>query len=252
MQINIHPRFLKNKSVLMTMIEKFDSSGVLFGDGKRNKIKLFDLDEKIVNIKSFKIPFFFNKIIYGYFKESKAKRSYEYALRLINYDIGTPFPIAFFENKSLFGLKNSYYVCEHIQYDFMFRDLIESENFPDIENILKQFTQFTFNLHQNGVEFLDHSPGNTLIKKLQEGKYDFYLVDLNRMKFRKTLSYDIRVSNLKRLTPFKEMIAVMSNEYASLYQVDKNLFFDKLWKETSDFQNKFYRKKRFKKFFKIG
>jgi len=252
MQITIHPKFQKYKSNLTTIIENFNSSGELFGDGQRNKIKLFDLDDQKINIKSFKIPFFFNKIIYGYFKKSKAKRSYEYALRLINYDIGTPYPIAFIENKSFFGLEDSYYLCEHIQYDFMFRDLVESESFPDIVNILKQFTQFTFNLHQKGIEFLDHSPGNTLIKKLDGGKYDFYLVDLNRMKFHKVLSYDTRISNLRRLTPFKDMIAIMSNEYASLYKVDAGVFFEKLWEETSNFQNKFYRKKRLKKYLKIG
>ena len=251
MQINIHPHFLKNKSSLLAMIENFDTTGVLFGDGKRNKIKLFDFENRTFNVKSFKVPIFFNKIIYCYFKKSKAKRSYEYALRLINYDIGTPFPVAVFENKSLIGLKDSYYVCEHIQYDFMFRDLIETDNFPDLDTILKQFALFSFDLHQKGIEFLDHSPGNTLIKKV-DGHYEFYLVDLNRMKFHDTLSYERRVNNLKRLTPFKEMIAVISKEYAKLYQVDEIAFFEKLWKATSDFQYEFYRKIRLKRFLKIG
>ena len=51
------------------------------------------------------------------------------------------------------------------------------------EIILRQFIRFSYLLHQKGIEFLDNSPGNTLIKKNEKGVYDFYLVDLNRMKF---------------------------------------------------------------------
>ncbi len=42
------------------------------------------------------------------------------------------------------GLFNrSYYVSLHLEYDFTIRDLI-GFNFPDKENILKQFAVFTF------------------------------------------------------------------------------------------------------------
>jgi hypothetical protein len=39
-------------------------------------------------------------------------------------------------------------------------------------------------MHEASINFLDHSPGNTLIVKKSEGKYDFYLVDLNRMNLK--------------------------------------------------------------------
>jgi hypothetical protein len=38
-----------------------------------------------------------------------------------------------------------------------FRELVEVPDYPDHENILRQFTKFTFNLHEKGIEFLDHS-----------------------------------------------------------------------------------------------
>lgn len=242
MQINIHPNFLKNKSSLLTMIENFDSSGVLFGDGKRNKIKLFDLEDKTINIKSFKIPNIVNQVAYKYFRKSKARRSYEYANRLIENGIGTPQPIAYAENFKLSGLQESFYISEHLQAELTFRELVLDPDYPDHENILRQFTKFSFDLHEKGIEFLDHSPGNTLIKKVSEGKYNFYLVDLNRMNFHDDMDFDSRMKNFNRLTPKTEMLAVMSDEYAKLYNKEYDEVFSKMCFYTNDFQMKFHRK----------
>lgn len=237
-----------NSKDVLSFIKEFNSdSGTLFGEGQRNKIKLFELEGKTINIKSFKIPHLINKIAYKYFRKSKARRSFEYATTLLEKGIGTPQPIAYFENYDAIGLKDSYYVSEHLKCELTFRELVEIPDFPDHENILRQFTQFSFNLHENGIEFLDHSPGNTLIKKAIEGKYHFFLVDLNRMEFHESMSFEVRMKNLCRLTPKKEMIAVMSNEYSKLSGESEQLIFKTLWKKTSDFQKQYFRKKRLKK-----
>src|SRR3970040_1269737 len=219
-----------NKDEIIYNINNFDSKGILFGDGQRNKIKLFELERKTINIKSFKIPHLINKIAYKYFRKSKARRSFEYATTLLEKGIGTPQPIAFFENYDAVGLKDSYYVSEHLQCDLTFRELVEIPDFPDHENILRQFTRFSFNLHEKGIEFLDHSPGNTLIKKTAEGNYDFFLVDLNRMNFHDEIAFDSRMKNLSHLTPKKEMIDIMSNDYSKLYPAQTEVeIFEKMW-----------------------
>jgi len=237
-----------SKKEVLLLIQEFNSSlGLLFGDGIRNVIKLFELDGKTINIKSFKIPNLINKIAYRYFRKSKARRSFEYATFLLKNGIGTPQPIAYLENYDWIGLKDSYYVSEHLQCDLTFRKLIEMPTYPDFESILRQFTRFSYSLHQKGIEFKDHSPGNTLIKKNVDGKYDFFLVDLNRMDFHEKMSFELRMKNLCRLTPVKEMVEIMSSEYAKLSGESEELIFKTLWKNTSDFQEKFYRKKRLKK-----
>jgi hypothetical protein len=247
MKYTINPFLGIDNTEIISIINNFDSSGILFGDGKRNVIKLFELEGKTINVKSFKIPHFINKIAYKYFRKSKARRSFEYATILLEKGIGTPQPIAYFENYSFIGLQDSYYVSEHLQCNLTFRELVEISEYPDHENILRQFTQFSFSLHQKGIEFLDHSPGNTLIKKNVEGNYNFFLVDLNRMEFHDSMSFNVRMKNLCRLTPVKEMVAVMSNEYAKISGESEKVIFETLWKMTADFQEKFYRKKRLKK-----
>jgi hypothetical protein len=251
MPLTIHPNFVQFKKELNNFIDYFSSDGLLFGDGNRNKIKLFELGEKTINIKSFKIPNLFNQVIYKFFRKSKARRSYEFANRLLEYEIGTPQPIAFCENASFMGIQKSFYISEHLQADLTFRELVEIPSYPDHENILRQFVQFSFRLHEKGVEFLDHSPGNTLIKKTTEGKYDFFLVDLNRMNFEVKMDLNSRMKNLARLTPKMEMIAIMSNEYAKLYNKSFDDIHTSLRFHTEKFQAKYHFKQKLKNKFKL-
>ncbi|MFV8325430.1 lipopolysaccharide kinase InaA family protein [Flavobacterium sp. ZS1P14] len=242
MPLFINTIFISKEKELKNHISKFNSTGILFGDGKRNKIKLFDLEGKMINIKSFKIPNTINQVAYKYFRKSKARRSYEYANRLLERGIGTPQPIAYLENFALLGLQESFYVSEHLQAELTFRELVLDPDYPDHENILRQFTKFTFDLHERGIEFLDHSPGNTLIKKGGQNQYEFFLVDLNRMNFHDVMDFDSRMKNFSRLTPKPEMLSVMSQEYAKLYNKKYDEVFTKMCFYTNDFQLKFHRK----------
>lgn len=226
-------------------IKNFKDEGKLFGDGDRNVIKLFEINNAVVNVKSFKIPNLINQIAYRFFRKSKAQRSFEYAQHLEKLNIGTPKPIAYFEESTLLFFKSSYYVSEHLDCDLTYRELTRDLNFPHHEEILRAFTRFTYQLHEHNVLFLDHSPGNTLIK-LNDGDYQFYLVDLNRMNF-KILSLEERIKNFARLTIHKEMVEVMSDEYAKCVGENKNKIFEMMWSDTQKFQEKFYRKRRLKK-----
>lgn len=239
---------VQNSKEILRFIKEFNSDlGTVFGNGDRNVIKLFDLNGQTINIKSFKVPNLVNKVAYRYFRKSKAKRSFEYATTLLKNGIGTPQPLAYYENYNSIGLRDSYYASEHLETELTFRELVEVPDYPDHENILRQFTQFTFNLHQKGIEFLDHSPGNTLIKKISDDEYNFFLVDLNRMNFHEAMDFDVRMRNLSRLTPKKEMIAIMSDEYSKYYTESANSIFEKMWQATVEFQEKFARKKKLKK-----
>ncbi|WP_456315290.1 hypothetical protein [Pseudomonas shirazensis] len=248
MNFKVNPIFENSTASILDNIKTFNNTGTLFGNGDRNKIKLFDFNKKTINIKSFKVPNIVNKIAYKYFRKSKAKRSFEFATILLEKQIGTPQPIAYLENFNAIGLKDSYYVSEHLVTELTYRELVEIPDYPDHDNILRQFTKFTFDLHEKGVEFLDHSPGNTLIKNAVDNSYAFFLVDLNRMNFHENMTFEQRMNNFRRLTPQKEMIATMSNEYAKFY-TDKTEaeIFDTMWKATTDFQEEFARKKRLKK-----
>lgn len=244
MKVVFSNKYLDSKSAILDFLNNFNEGGQTIKKD-RNVIKIFKVGDTSINIKSFKRPNFINAIVYRYFRKSKAERSFEYANILLEKEIGTPFPIAYIEERTLFGLVNSYYISEHIATELTYRDLVQNENLPDRNKILKEFTIFTYKLHENNVLFKDHSPGNTLIEK-QENHYAFYLVDLNRMVF-KPLTFEERIKNFSRLTPKKEMVAQMSETYAAISPWDYETIFKLMWEETSQFQKRFFRKKRLKK-----
>ncbi|WP_394759397.1 Kdo domain containing protein [Flavobacterium sp.] len=235
---------------LFSIIKNFHSQGDDFIVGKRNHIKTFPFNNMVINVKSFKIPSLFFGIIYKFLRQSKAKRSYFYSKKLIECNIGTPKPLAFYENKTWLRLLDSYYVCEHLQVDYVFKDLF-NKNFDELLVVLKQFAHFTFQLHESGIEFLDHSPGNTLIKEVSKDEFEFYLVDLNRMKFHTNMSFETRMKNFSRITPSESMIKVISSEYAKLYGKREDEVFNLMWKYVSQFQNRKTLKNKIKKIFNI-
>ena len=183
--------------------------------GERNTIKKVNIEGVTMTIKKFKTPNIFQSLVYGYFRKSKARRSFEYANKLINKGIKTPLPIAYFE-RITFGLKESYYVCEYLDYDFDFRVLNHNPKWPNRKEILEQVAAFTYKLHEAQVHFMDHSPGNTLIVEKEKRQYDFYLIDLNRIRF-EALSFHQRMKNFRRLWLSKTMINIMAPIYAKLY-----------------------------------
>ncbi len=240
--IHIHPKYQDEKKQLESFISAFDTEGEYVTRGERNVIKSFDLKGEKINIKSFRIPNAFNSLVYKYFRKSKAKRSFEYAERLINSAIQTPFPIAYIEKHTVFGLKESYYISKHIDYDFDFRVLIHQPKFFEREKILQQFTDFTFKLHESNVNFLDHSPGNTLIVKKEEGTYDFYLIDLNRMRF-ESMGFEKRMENFRRLWISKTMVTIIAKRYAELSQKPNDEVYERMLYYSRKFQRKINSKK---------
>lgn len=242
---NIHKDFKASEAFFDDIILNFDSKGEPFGNQDRNSLKLFDLNGKTVNVKSFRIPNVINQIAYRFFRKSKAQRSFEYGNWLKSLDIGTPQPLAYYEFKTAFLFKKSYYISEQQDCDLTYRELTTNFNYPDFEAILRAFTRFTYKLHQKKVHFLDHSPGNTLIQKVDNG-YEFYLVDLNRMEF-KELDFETRIKNFSKLTIHKFMIEIMSDEYAKCSGEAYDKILDLMWSSTEAFQNKYHKKRRLKK-----
>jgi len=177
----------------------------------RNELKLISYHDKNLVVKSFKVLNLLRRAYYTYFRDSKAKKSYENSLRLKEF---APTPVGyieFYKNKLLY---DSYFVSEEFKYDFTIREPLLDENFPDKERVFKEFALFTFKLHSNDILHKDYSPGNILIKKSDDG-YIFKVVDVNRMEFRSLTKQD-RLKNFDKLWAKDEDLKVIVKEYAKL------------------------------------
>ena len=242
MNIKVAASFSKDK--VQEIIDSFGQAGKTYWE-KRNTIKVFEVDGDKWNVKSFQIPHLVNRFAYKYVRKSKARRSFEHAEILLKKRVLTPEPIAYVEYSDPLGLKNSYYVSKNLSYDFAFSDLFE-EQFPDRINILNQFTEFTFKLHENDIHHFDHSKGNTIICRKGKGLYDFYLIDLNRMKFEK-MNYQARIDNFNRLSLTTEMMEIIGKKYASLMHLEEKQVVEDIKLSCQKFKEFYLRKARWKK-----
>ena len=243
--IHLHKKYEHLKTDILECITLFNTKGDYVTKGERNVIKSFKVGGETLNVKSFKTPKFINSFVYKHLRKSKAKRSFEYAEKLISFDILTPFPVGYVENTTSSGLTSSFYISKHVDYDFDFRVLIHNPLLNNRDEILKQFTQFTYKLHENDINFLDHSPGNTLI--IENGqKYDFYLIDLNRMQF-EIMDIEKRMGNLKRLWLSKKMIRIVATEYAKISNHPYEEVYNLLLQSSQDFKRRINRKKYLKR-----
>ncbi|RYG28051.1 MAG: Kdo domain containing protein, partial [Chitinophagaceae bacterium] len=109
----ISDEFLDIAAKVRGLMDHFTQLGTVLASG-RNTIRIFDLDQHRINIKSFKRPNIINRFVYKYFRKSKAQRSFEYATRLLEMGVGTPKPVAFCEHIDLSGLRASFYASEHL------------------------------------------------------------------------------------------------------------------------------------------
>ena len=96
--IHFHKEYEAKASNILEIVSDFYIKGENVFLGERNTIKNFKLKDEKINIKSFKKPNIFNAFVYKFIRKSKAKRSFEYAQKLIDYGISTPFPIAYIEH----------------------------------------------------------------------------------------------------------------------------------------------------------
>ena len=204
----------------------------------RNELKVIEHENQKLVVKYFKIPHFINKIVYTFFKKSKAQKSYEYALKIKDF---TPKPIGYIEFYKFGLLDESYFVSEKFDYDFTIREPLLDINFPNKNEIFKAFAQFTFDLHENEIYHLDYSPGNILIKK-ENDNFIFKIVDINRMKF---LNMDLekRAKNFSKLWAKDEDLEFIAKEYAKIYEKNNEEFISK----TISFSKKHKAVKNFKK-----
>ena len=238
MKIVVNPAYDYLSSFVEALPNIFDRDGETIYN-ERNHIKVFTVNKEKVGVKSFKIPFFFNGIIYTRFYSSKAERSYKYALKLIEKQINTPQPVAYIERKKNGLLADSYYISIYKEYPGILREL-RYHSLEEKKDLVEAFVRFTVDIHEKNVFPLDYSPGNILYEKTGD-KYDFCLVDINRMQF-KPVDEETGAYGLRRLWGNEETIAFIAKEYAKLRKFDERKFEELTLKYHHLFWKKYSRK----------
>jgi len=241
MKYAINPLYKKNYTSYLLDIQNHFKKNDNSIHKARNELKILSYNNIEIVVKSFKVLHFIRRIFYTFFRDSKAKKSYDYSLKIGNF---TPDPIGYIEFFKSGLLHESYFLAQRFDYDFTIKEPITNKTLPQRKEILEAFAYFTYTLHQNKILHKDYSPGNILIKK--EGKnYTFKIVDINRMEF-KELSLNERLKNFAKLWLIDEDLIIIVKVYASLMQEDEGQCIELALKHSHQLKRKINMKKRLK------
>ena len=183
--------------------DRWHEGEVIFN--RRNTLRLTD----DIVVKKFAVPNLLRGVWYGLFGRSKARRSYEYALRMNGL---TPAPVAYREVRVFGILRESWYACRKSECKHTFNELIGQPDYPNRTDILKAIGRFTATLHQRGILHGDYSGGNILFTA--DGSR-VEVIDLNRIRFCSRLSREQRLLNFERLNIDRDALRTMVEAYAA-------------------------------------
>lgn len=239
----LNPKYNNFKDDLLNIKSIFNDSEQSIHKA-RNELKIIELNGLKCVVKAFKVPHFINKIAYSFFRAGKAKKSYLNAIELIKLGVNTPEPIGIIEFYSAGLLSESYFISIYEPYDITIREVFHHK-VDEYKEILKQFTNFTYELHKNGVWHVDYSLGNILVTK-DDDKYRFSVVDINRMEF-KAIS---QVDGLKNFNKFwakdKDDLVLIAKEYAKLSGFDEQEAIEIVLNEAKTLEAKVNLKRKLK------
>lgn len=183
---------------------------------RRNQLRELSFNGHDFVVKSYQVPHFVNRLVYGLLRPSKAKRSYEYAEMLLKMGIGSPQPVAYLTERFLgFFFGRSYFVSLKSECPYTYEDVM-NHRVPNEEEVLKAIGKVTARLHNAGLIHMDYSRGNILIGFDNEGKVKIELIDLNRIRFRKISMKEGLANLFERLPADDRQHAVMKDAYMAL------------------------------------
>ena len=211
MHIVINPKYTELESFVRNIPAHFEREGKLVYTA-RNQLKHYSVQGYDLIVKRYKIPYFIARIIYTYFRPSKAKRAYTYALKLLELGVDSPAPIAYIEEFNDGLLTHGYFVSVYETEYSVIRDLMDGTQKNEL--LLKELSVYIADLHRKGILHLDMSPGNILYK-ISDNQYHFTLIDVNRMKFLTSVSKEKRFKSFKRLSENENILTEIAKIYAA-------------------------------------
>lgn len=211
MRITIQPSYEHLRDFITRLPQTFGQQGEILYQG-RNCVKRFVENGQVIIVKRYKRPHLIQRIAYTWFRPSKARRAYDFALRLEEMQIATPAPIAYIEKKQGGLFCDSYFVSAYCPDPTLFPELVEKPDFDlDLAHALAAEVA---KWHEKGFLHGDLNLANILYRTSPDGQYAFTVIDINRSHFIPQPSKDQCFTNLMRLTHRIDLLRQLTEYYA--------------------------------------
>ena len=158
-----------------------------------------------VCIKEYKYPAVVKKFLYSFFRSS-ARKAWYAAHGMLASNFLTPKPIALCEEKRFGILKKSFLIMEDIscclpcyryvveKFNYCYDKVTTEKKQKFISLLATSFQQ----LHDSGIYHADLKGSNILIRELPD-TWDFFYIDLDRVRFNTTITRKEKINNLTQL-----------------------------------------------------
>ncbi len=220
-KIVINPEYQEAREWIEGIESFFDSSGEVLQD-KRNVIKRYVTEYGTFVVKRYKRANILRRFVYTFFRASKAKRAYLYALEFNRREISTPDPVAYIERSSCGLFERGYFISLNLDWPMVlsFFSDAEGRRVADIESssLIDGLSEYIVKMHERGIFHGDMNLSNFLYSKGEGEHYEFSVLDINRSHF---CEMDIEhmkrcAQNLIRLTPKRELLSAIVKRYVAL------------------------------------
>lgn len=210
----LNPDYQECMEFVQSLPALFERQGDILHDG-RNTVKRFDCQGRPLIVKRFKLPLWFQRIAYTFFRSTKARKAYEKAMRFLALGIDTPRPVAYIETTSSGLFDRGYFISEQDSRPSCdcFDDLGQEMD----EQMVERLAEYILSLHRLGVLHGDLNLSNILYENRGEGVWHFALIDINRAVFVEGMpSYQQTVDDMWRITHTRALARRILLAYARL------------------------------------
>ncbi len=242
----VHPDYAAHRTFFEQLPARFASEGKMLHDG-RNRVKLLALsDGTPCVVKRYRVPHLLQRVVYRWFRPSKAERAYRFALRLPELSIDTPAPMAYLEERrgGLFGA--SYFVSAQCVHPSLYPVLVQAPEFS--RPLAVQLAAFLVRMHEQGFLHGDLNLTNILYHTSPaDGEIHFSVIDINRSHFIPRPTPEQCLHNLVRLTHRHELMEFVVREYARLRGWNADECWEQVQADLIRFERKEARKETLKR-----
>lgn len=211
-RIEINPAYSQSEAFIRQLPLSFQEGKLIYQG--RNEVRLFEETGRTFVVKRYKRLYLHQRFFYTFFGQSKARRAFDYAIRLRALGVDTPDPVAYIEENGSCGLFSIGYFVSGYVTDGNLKYLEQTPSAVRRE-IVSGFASLLAGLHRMGFLHGDLNLSNILCRREVDGSYHFCLIDINRSTWGDRFSRSQCLNNLMRITHDRILLVEIVEAYAS-------------------------------------